>query len=67
MITSVFIKKKYYFYLIRCEFVVELDKNFSTKIETKCSYNTDITNIKRCLLYYIDSFKSRVYKFYNIN
>ena len=60
--------KKFYFSLVRCEFVVEFDKNFTTNIQNNYCYNKDdITKIKSYLLYSIDCFKSRGYKNYNIN
>ena len=60
--------KKFYFYLLRCEFVLEFDNNFTTNIQTHYCYNMDdITKIKTYLLYSIDCFKSRGYKNYNIN
>ena len=59
--------KKFDFYVINCEFVIEFGNNFIAKIKTKYFYNTDFINIKRYLLYDIDCFKSRRHKFYNIN
>ena len=62
-----FHNKIFDFYFVNCEFVIEFDNNFIAKIETNYFCNKDITNIKRYLLYDIDCFKSRGYKFYNIN
>ena len=59
--------KKFYFYLINCEFVMEFDNIFTAIVETNYFYNIDITNIKRCLLYDNYYFSSRVYKVCNIN
>ena len=57
------------FYLVNCEFVKECDINFTEIVETSYLYNTDhiIVKIGGFLLYWIDCFKSRGYKFYNIN
>ena len=61
-------KKKLCFYSVRCEFVLEFDNKFITNIQTNYCYNMDdITKIKSYLLYWIDCFKSRGYKNYNIN
>ena len=50
--------KKFHFYLLRCEFVLEVDNIFTTNIQTHYCYNMDdITKIKRYLLYSIDCFK----------
>ena len=59
--------KKFNFYFINCEFVIESDNNFIAKNETNYRYNDDITNLKSYLLYYIDCYESRGYKIYNIN
>ena len=69
-ILNVFItthNKKIGFYFINCEFKIEFDNYFTSKIETNYFFRIDSKNIKSYLLYYIDSFKSRGYKFYNIN
>ena len=50
-----------------CEFKVKFDNNFTTKIEINYHYNIDTNNTKSYLLYYIDCFISRGYKFCNIN
>ena len=54
-------------YFINCEFKVEFDNNFTTNIKTNYFNNIDSDNMKSYLLYYIDCFKPRGYKFYNIN
>ena len=60
--------KKSYFYLVRCEFVLEFDNNFTTNIQTNYCYNMDdITKIKSYLIYWIDCFISRGYENYDIN
>ena len=59
--------KKTFFYLIKCEFILELDNNFTANIETIYFYTIDITKIKRYLLYDIYYFTSRDYKVCNIN
>ena len=59
---------KYFdFYFINCEFVTDFDNNFIANIKINCFYNTGIININIYLSYYIDCFKSRGHKFYNIN
>ena len=59
--------KKFDFYLISCDFVIEFDNNFTANMETKNFYNIDITNIKRYLLYKIYYFTSRGYKVCTVN
>ena len=60
--------KKFHFYLVRREFILELDNIFTTNIQTDYCYNMDgITKIKSLLLYWIDCFKSRGYMLININ
>ena len=60
--------KKFDFYLVKCEFVLEFDNNSTTNIQTDYCYNMDdLTKIKSYFLYGIDCFKSRGYKTYNIN
>ena len=59
--------KNFDFSFINGEFVLEFDKNFIAKIGTSYFFNADINNINRYLLYDIDCFKPRGYKFYNIN
>ena len=58
---------KFNFCFINCEFKVELDYNFTSNVENKYFHSMDIKDIKKQLLYYNDCFKSRGYKFYNIN
>ena len=57
----------WFLYFNNCEFVIEFDNNFIANIKTNFSYNTDIFNINRFLLFDDDRFKSRGHKFYNIN
>ena len=60
--------KKFNFHLVICEFVLEFDNNFKTNTQTNYCYNMDdITKIKIYLDNWIDCFKSRGYKNYNIN
>ena len=59
--------KNFDFCFINCEFVIEVDNNFIAIIKTNYFHNRDINNINRFLLYDIDCFKSRGYKFYNIS
>ena len=59
--------KKIHFYFINCEIITEFDYNFIANKKTKYFHNTDINNINRYLSYDIDCFKSRGYKFYDIN
>ena len=54
--------KKTDLYFINCEFKIEFDNNFTTIIETNY-FNSIDNNIKSYLLYYIDCFNSRGYKF----
>ena len=54
-------------FFINCEVVVEIDNNFIAKIKNNCFYNTDFIKINIYLSHYIDCFKSRGYKFYDIN
>ena len=42
--------KKFDFYLIRCELIIEFDNNLTEKIKTKYFYTTSINDIKRDLL-----------------
>ena len=58
--------KYFNFYFTICEFVLEFDNNFIANTKTNYFYNTDITNINKCLLYDIDFFKSSGYMFHII-
>ena len=58
--------KKIDFCIIKCEFIIKFDNNFTTNTNTNSLYNTDINNIKSYLLYYIDCFKSTGYTFKSI-
>ena len=55
------------FQLIRCEFVIEFDNNFTANIGTKYFYKIDITKMKRYLFYDVYYFTPRGYKVCNIN
>ena len=55
--------KKVDFYYINCEFVIELDNIVIANIKTNYFINTDFININKYLIYDIDCFKSRGYKF----
>ena len=59
--------KKFDCCFVNCEFKIEFDNNFIGNIETNYFYNMDFTTLNSYLLYYIDCFKSRGYKFCNIN
>ena len=59
--------KNFDFYCTICEFVIQFDNIFITKIKTKYFYNLDVININRHLLNDIDCFKSTGHKFCNIN
>ena len=37
--------KKFDFYFIDCEFVIEFDENFTANKQTNCCYNSDSVNI----------------------
>ena len=53
--------KKFDFYFIICDFVIEFDNNnnFIANIQIiNCFYNTDNINLNRYLLYDVDCFKS---------
>ena len=54
-------------FFTHCEFKIEFDNDFTTNIETPYFYNTDITDIKRYLLYEICYFLSIGHKVNNIN
>ena len=60
-------KKNFDLYFIKFEFKIEFDNNFTTKVKTKYSYNTNAKNIKSYLLYYIDLLSFCGYNFYYIN
>ena len=53
--------KKLNFYLINCEFKIELNNNFQPHIKREYIYNTDFINMKRDLLYWIDYFMLKGY------
>ena len=54
--------KKFVFYLISCELIIEFDNNFTGKIKTHYYYNTDVINIKRDLIYKIYHFLPKIFK-----
>ena len=53
--------KKFVFYLISCELIIEIDKNFTENIKTDYYYNTDVINIKRDLIYNIYRFLPKIF------
>ena len=55
------------FYFTNCELVIEFHNNFIGNKQTDYFNTTDIIDINEYLLYDIDCFKSRGYKFYKIN
>ena len=59
--------KKFDFYFINCEFVIEFDKNFTTNIEINYFHTKDTKIIEKNLLYYIYCFRSRGCQVYNVN
>ena len=59
--------KKFDLYLVNCEFKLELNDNFNPHIKRECFYNTKIISMKKYLLYWIEFFMSRGYKFFKIN
>ena len=59
--------KKFDFYFSNCEFKTEFDINFTTNMKTTYFNRIDSDYTKSYLLYYIDCFKSRGYKFQKIN
>ena len=54
--------KKFVFYFISCELIIEFDITSKENIETNYYYNTDIINIKRDLIYKIYLFLPKVFK-----
>ena len=54
--------KKFVFYLISCELIIEFDNNFSENIKTDNYYNTDVINIKRDLIYNFYRFLPKLFK-----
>ena len=59
--------KTFDFSFINCEFGRKFYNNFIANIKINYFYNTGNINVKRYLINDIDCFKSRGYKFYNIN
>ena len=54
--------KKFVFYLISCELIIEFDNNFNENSKTHYSYNTDVTNIQRDLIHNIYHFLPKFFK-----
>ena len=59
--------KNFDFYYINCEFEIQFNNNHIEKFEINYHHNTDYTNIKISLLFYIHSCESRGFKFTCIN
>ena len=62
----IFIIKKLLFYYIDCRFQIKFKDNIFAKIEINQHFNTDYINIKRYLLFYIDSCRYGNFIFDNI-
>ena len=58
--------KKFNFYLISCQLVIEFDNNFTENIETKFFLKYSIINIKSSLLYITYIFITKIYKLSNV-
>ena len=54
--------KKFVFYLISCELIIEFDNNSTENIKTNYFYNTDVNNIKRDLIYNLYHFLPKLFK-----
>ena len=54
--------KKFVFYSISCELIIDFDNIFNENIKIDYYYNTDIINIKRVLLYNIYHFLPNIFK-----
>ena len=54
--------KKFVFYLISCELIIEFDNIFTENIKTHYYYNTDVNNIKRDLIYNFYHFLPKIFK-----
>ena len=54
--------KKFVFYLIICELIIEFENKFTGIIKTDYYYNTDIINIKRGLIDNIYRFLPKIFK-----
>ena len=54
--------KKFVFYLISCERIIEFDNNFTENIRTDYYYNTDVINKKRDLIYNIYRFLPKIFE-----
>ena len=68
MIVSL-ITKKYDLFLIKCDFILIFNDDFSKPIhiETGFYHNTALLNFKRYLLYHIDNFIEKVHIFSRID
>ena len=60
-------KKKFDLYLFNCEYKLELKNNFNPQIKKEYLYNTSIICAKIFLLYWIEYFMSKGYKFCQVN
>ena len=65
VIMSLLIKKLIYILLVVN--VIEFDNNFIKDLNISYRHNKEINKINQCLLYCIDVFESKGYKFSNIN
>ena len=54
--------KKFVFYLISCELLIDFDNNFTENLKTHYYYSTDVINIKRELIYNIYHFSPKIFK-----
>ena len=59
--------RKFDLYLVYCEYKLELNKKFNPHIKREYSYSTSIISMKKYLLYCIEYFRSRGYKFFKID
>ena len=59
--------KKYYLFLIKCDFKLLFNNDFSLHIETDFYHNTVKINLRRYLLYPIEAFIEKGYVFSHID
>ena len=59
--------KKFDFYIIYCDCLIEFDNNFITNVATHYIYNTDITNLYEYFLHELNFHQARGYNVSNIN
>ena len=59
--------KKFVLYLVKCDFKLFLNNDFTPYIKTAVYHNTLFINLERCLLYWIECFIGRGHKFYHNN